>query len=163
MPVCHVIKHKERKMRYSKKIGIAGTVACLIFTACNSESAFAGPIRVVRSDLLIESSMATEVRYRRRVRRGAIGPGAVLGLFGALIGGAIASSRYNNYSDYAYGQPYGYDYGYAPGYSGGAVFGGGRVRNGGARGPRFGGGVAHIGRAGGVAHTPGTGVHGGRH
>ncbi len=50
------------------------------------------------------------VHHRVYRRRHGIGPAAALGLFGAVIGAGIASERYDNYSNYAYGQPY-YSYG----------------------------------------------------
>lgn len=46
--------------------------------------------------------------YRRRAR--GVGPAAVLGLFGAIVGAGIAQQRYDSYSYGAYGQPY-YSYG----------------------------------------------------
>jgi hypothetical protein len=56
-----------------------------------------------------------QVQYRRWNRGRWIGPAAAGIAAGALIGGAIAASQYNN-GYYAYGAAPGYAYGAAPGY-----------------------------------------------
>jgi hypothetical protein len=71
-----------------------------------------------------------QVQYRRWNRGGWVGPAAAGLAAGAIIGGAIASSQYND-GYYAYGAAPGgyYAYGSAPGYYGGNAYGyRGRVR-----------------------------------
>ena len=91
-----------------------------------------------------------EVRYRGRVRhhyrdRSGVGPSAIFGMFGAVIGAAALANSYDNYSNYSYGglNNYGYSPGYGGGYGGGGGFGGGR---GGHGGGHLGGG--HVGGGG---------------
>ena len=75
----------------------------------------------------------TAIRYRRRVVRNAPGAAAVLGMFGALLGGAIAADRYNNYSNYTYGPSYDPGYRDGPVYAPAPFYRGGQPR---FRGPR---------------------------
>ncbi len=157
-------------MLQSGYVRTAGMLAGLLMALMASPAAFAGPVSVVGESILSTPTSAaiSEVRYRRPVRRrSGVGPGAVLGLFGAVLGGVIANQNYNNYSNYSYGQPY--DYGYAPGYvSGPSYVGGGRASFGGRRGGpamRAGGGTRGGGMAhgGGLAHGGGAARGGGGH
>ena len=134
---------------------VAATMAGVVLALALPASAVAGPMRVARSAIISPSTGAMEAVYRRPARRHGVGPGAVLGLFGAIVGGAIASQRYNNYSSYAYGSPN--DYGCAPGYLGGPCFAGGGGRGGDARrvGHAGGGRISRegVGARGGGAHA----------
>jgi hypothetical protein len=134
---------------------LASAFAATFLSLAMPMGASAGPMSFVRSETAQRSPLIEEARARvihRRVRRSGV-PQAVLGLFGAALGAAIASDRYDNYSYYSYGYPngYGYNPGYvgAPGRAGGARghFGGGRGASPG-RGPRGGG----AGRAPGARH-----------
>ncbi len=78
------------------------------------EMTMAAPTSVITNSVVMPASDISLIRKRRVVRRSSVGPAAVLGLFGAIIGGAIANDRYDNYSNYSYGDPYGYSY--SPGY-----------------------------------------------
>ena len=140
----------------SKTFRLAGALVVLLLAFPTVDRVTAGPLNAVDASVLTLSASPdiTEARYRRPVRRRAgVGPGAILGLFGAVLGGVIANQRYDNYSNYAYGQPS--EYGYAPGYVAGPVNrGGGRAGGhlnrggGGARGTAAwrGGGAAHAGK-----------------
>lgn len=139
----------------SNKRRLAGALSGVLLALSLPGVAIAGPMTFPTGTVLLEPAPVTQVHYRRPVRRSGVAPAAVLGLFGAVLGGMIANQRYDNYSNYAYGQPY--DYGYAPGYvarpiyrgGGGRAFGG-RVRAGGSAAHAHGG----AGRAGrGGAHA----------
>ena len=119
------------------------------------------PLGIAGASVTTLESSILDVRYRRPIRRRAVGPAAVMGLFGALIGGAIASSRYDNYSDYSYGPSYGY-YG-SPGYVGNPGYSGVRPQRGGG-GRAFSGGRGFGGRpGGGGGHPAGPGGAGHPH
>ena len=147
-------------MTISRTVLLAVALVSATFTFSTVGGANAAPTTIASGALLSASSPVTEIRYRRRVRRGGIGPAAVLGLFGAVLGGAIANGGYDNYSNYSYGAPN--DYGYAPGYVPAPVHGGGggRVFSGRGGGGHFGGGAR--GGGGGGAHAI-RGGGGGRH
>ena len=86
--------------------------------------------------------MITDVRARARVRRhyhgrSGVGPSAILGMFGAVMGAAALANSYDNYSNYSYGGLN--NYGYSPGYGGGGGYAG-RGGFGGGRGGHAGGG-----------------------
>jgi len=145
---------------------LGAAVGCLVLPLTALDVANAGPIAVVRGSVLSPSDsdqspsdLITDIRYRRPIRhRRGVGPAAVLGLFGAVLGGIAASQRYDNYSYDSYGQPY--DYGYSPGYVSGPIYRGGAGRAGfGGRG----GGARGGGARGGGAHGAGGGVHAGKH
>lgn len=110
----------------SKQSCVVGALTGFLLTLSVPGLATAAPINGGGVAIATPQVPITDVRYRR-----AIPPAAVLGLFGAVLGAAIANSNYDNYDNYsyyAYGQPYGYGYG-----------GGGRVRGGGGH-ARGGGG-----------------------
>ena len=132
---------------------MAGAFAGAALVLSTSGAAIAAPTSVAGIGVVSSPSDVIDVRARGRVRRGggnAI-PGAVLGLFGAALGAAVASDRYDNYSYYSYGYPNGY--GYAPSYGGVPYYGGGQRGFGGQRGG-FGGGRMG-GGGGGRAHVAG--------
>lgn len=108
-------------------LSLAGAIAGVLLALPAPGEAVAGPVSVV-ADTVLSSATSTgisDILYKRPVRRrGNVGSVAVLGLFGAVLGGVIASQNYNNYSTYAYGQPQ--EYGYAPGYVAGPVYRSGR-------------------------------------
>ena len=99
-----------------------------------SGAAIAGPMTFAGKGAIASPSLVTDVRARVRARRGSSSavPGAVLGLFGAALGAAVAGNRYDNYSYYSYGYPNGY--GYSPGYGGSPAYGYGHSGWGGRRG-----------------------------
>ena len=124
------------------------SAAILVAGLASSAPASAAPAMVSNVQAVAASSQLTDVRYRARTRsvrhhyvrrhRGGVGPGAVLGLFGAIAGAAIASNRYDDdyygYPAYGYSQPnYGYGY-YGPAY--GYGYPGVRAYRGGYRGGR---------------------------
>ncbi len=105
-----------------KRAVAAGVMTSVVMTLALPGTPMAAPMPVVGGDVLSPGGSSIEVRYRRPARRNNAGPAAFMGLFGAVLGGVIASSRYDNYSNYAYGQPV--EYGYAPGYVQGRGYGG---------------------------------------
>ena len=122
---------------------LVGTLAVFSVLA----PAGAAPIGIARLEAAAPASLIEPVRARTRYRaaqRNSGVPAALLGIFGAVAGAAIASDRYNNYSRYSYGYPDGYGYGYDPGYVqrpaygyyGGGYYGRGH-RYGGYRGYRW--------------------------
>ncbi len=80
---------------------------------------------------IINIAAKKKVVHKRKVVRRSnnnLAPAAMLGLFGAILGAGIASDRYDNYSNYSYGQPY-YNYNqpyytYQQPYYGGSPWGG---------------------------------------
>lgn len=110
------------------RLSAALTSLVLGFTA--NDVANAMPVGIPAQIGMAVQSPVVDVRYRRTHRRRADNGGAaVLGLFGAVLGGVIANQRYNDYSDYNYGQRY--NYGYSPNYVYGPSYGGGWRRGGG--------------------------------
>lgn len=107
-------------MTRSSLLLATGLVAATALIASVSGGAVAAPLGfasgIVASATNPLPIVDIRARARQRVRRGSNGApvAAVLGLFGAALGAAVASDRYNNYSYGAYGYPGGY--GYAPGY-----------------------------------------------
>ena len=131
---------------------LAGAFAGAALILSTTGAVIAAPTSVAGA--IIVSSPSGLVNVRAQVharRRGNAIPGAVLGLFGAALGAAVASQRYDNYSYYSYGYPNGY--GYAPAYGGVPYYGGGQRGFGGPRGG-FGGGRMG-GGGGGRAHVAG--------
>lgn len=124
--------------RTSRRIAGAMTGLMLFLSGYAVAPAIASPIHVMGSDVMRSQQLATEVRHRRPIRKyrygrrsDAAGQAAVLGLFGALVGAAVANRGHHNYSYYSYGSPS--DYGYAPYYDRGPGyydrgFRGGRYR-----------------------------------
>ena len=125
--------------------GLALVAATFIGVSAAS-SVSAAPMSVAGAEIVTPASQITDVRYRRHYvvrRHRGVGPAAVLGLFGALAGAAIASNRYDDgyyyggYPAYGYGYP-AYGYGY-PAYSYGYGYPAYGYRNRGYyRGPRYG-------------------------
>jgi hypothetical protein len=110
----------------SHRSRIAGAMAGALLACSAPGLAAAAPMSVAGQSVVSPPAPVVDVRYRGRVRHRhhyvrryhhhGIGPGAVLGLFGAALGAAIASDRYDYYPYpyyYSYGYPY---YGYAYGY-----------------------------------------------
>jgi hypothetical protein len=162
---------------------LAGAVTAALISGLGPTGptqARATPLPIVASSAIAPDATLTQIKYkarkkakrhhvRRHYRRGnnAVAA-AALGLFGAALAGAIASSRYDD--DYYYARP-GYYPGYYPGYSygyvaprayyapawrgghrwvgraggwrGGARFSGGWHHGGGFRGGGFRGGIRH--------------------
>jgi hypothetical protein len=114
---------------------MAGAFAGAALVLSASGAAIAAPMPIAAASVVKSPSLATDVRARVRARRGGSAvPGAVLGLFGAALGAAVAGNRYDNYSYYSYGYPNGY--GYSPGYGGVPAYGYGRPGWGGRGGWR---------------------------
>ena len=123
---------------------MAGAFAGAALVLSTSGAAIAAPTSIAGKGVVAPPSVIADVRYRGRVRRGGGAvPGAVLGLFGAALGAAVAGNRYDNYSYYSYGYPNGY--GYAPSYGGVPYYGGGQPGFGGRRGAYGGGRMGAIG------------------
>ena len=113
---------------------LVATVAGAALIFCESGVAFAAPMPSAAASTMTSPSLVVPARARVRARRRSSAvPRAVLGLFGAALGAAIASNRYDNYSYYSYGYPNGY--GYSPGYGGVPAYGYGRP--GWGRGPNW--------------------------
>ena len=93
---------------------ITAALAGIVFNVAIPAASMAAPMPVVASSILSPPDAIAEIRTRKPVRRNNAGAAAFMGLFGAVLGGVIASNRYDNYSNYTYGPPA--DYGYAPGY-----------------------------------------------
>ena len=120
-------------MTRSSLLRMAGALVGAALVLSPIGAARAAPMGVAGHNSMTRPSMITEVRARARIRRGRSAvPGAALGLFGAALGAAIASNRYDNYSYYSYGYPNGY--GYSPGYGGVPGYGYGRPGWGGNHG-----------------------------
>ena len=142
-------------MPYSSfKHVFTAALAAILLVGLLPQAATAMPVTAGTGVVFAPQSALTVIRYRRRVVRRAPGAAAVLGLFGAILGGAIAADRYDNYSNYTYGPSY------DPGYRGGRVyapapiyrgrqpgFRGSRGFNAGPRGT-FRGGAPHAGNPG---------------
>jgi hypothetical protein len=125
-------------MYRSKHLRVTGVLAGCLLTLSITAAATAMPINLIGT--ATPQTLMTDVRYRR-----SIPPAAVFGLFGAVLGAAIANSNNDNYDNYSY-------YAYGPSYSGGYRGGvGGRGRGGGGHA----GGAAHA-RAGRAGHTAGA-------
>ena len=126
----------------SRQSTIAGalTGALLVLSAC--DVATAAPISFAGPAVVAPQTMITDVRARARVRRhyrgrSGVGPSAILGMFGAVMGAAALANSYDNYSNYSYGglNNYGYSPGYGGCYGGRGGFGGGRGGHAGGRRP----------------------------
>jgi hypothetical protein len=104
-----------RTMLNLRNLSIAGTLAGACLGLAPATPALAGPTNLAQLDTYAPHFAVMDVRYRRVARRsnGGIGPAAVLGMFGAIVGTVIANDRYNNYNNYSY-HAYGRsdDYGY---------------------------------------------------
>jgi len=142
-------------MPRSRQSAIAGVLTGVFLVFPVSDQARATPVIFAGTAVVAAQGQIVEARYRSRVRhhyrgRSGVGPSAILGMFGAVIGAAALANSYDNYSNYSYGglNNYGYSPGYGGGYGGGGGFGGGR---GGHGGGHVGGGHAGSGgqRAGG--------------
>lgn len=127
-------------------IATALTGLLLALSACDIATAapmsFAGVAVVAPQTVLVDA----RARVRRHYRgRSGVGPSAVLGMFGAVIGAAALANSYDNYSNYSYGglNNYGYSPGFGGGYGGGGGFDGQRGGRAGGGG-HFGGG-GHVG------------------
>ncbi len=148
-------------MTWTHNHKLAGSLVAAFLALSATGTARAAPLSVAGPSIISPQPQIEQARYkgrvvRRHVRRGGVGAGAALSIFGSVLGAAIASS--NNNDDYYDGSG-GY---YAPGpyyYGGGGrAYRGGGFRGGGVHGGGFRGhaGVAHGGgRA--FAHA-GTGV-----
>jgi hypothetical protein len=128
-------------MRRFRNLLLAATFAGSALTMPAVDMAVAAPLSVAPASVVQGGQMVEQIKYRpkrRVVRRHARGPNpaAVLGVFGAVVGAAIANSRRDD--DYYDGGGYapGYytpqpDYYDAPAYGyGGPVYRGGGHRNG---------------------------------
>ncbi len=121
-------------MSYSVKQVISAALTSALLVRSAPDSATAMPAGMLSAPAASLPPLFQDVRYRRPVRRSrSNGGAAMLGLFGAVLGGVIANQRYNDYSDYNYGPRNGY--GYAPNYDHGPAYGGWR-RDGGFHGQR---------------------------
>jgi hypothetical protein len=108
---------RQRRLQMSNaKIRLVGiALVASLLAAPSVETANAAPLSVAGPSIVQPESQVDQVKYRavrrkvvrHRGRRG-VGPGAVLGVFGAVVGAAIANSRRND--------DYYYDRGYGPGY-----------------------------------------------
>jgi hypothetical protein len=131
----------------------AGALTGVLLALTTSNAAMAAPLNFAGPAVVAPTTLITEVRYRRRIgrhygRRNDAAGAAVLGLFGTVLGAAIANNGYNNYSYQSYGYPN--DYGYGPGYGSAGAYGYGSGRS---STPRHGfggrGRSAHAGLVGG--------------
>jgi hypothetical protein len=140
-------------MSRSRQSAIAGVLTGILLVFPVSDLAKAAPVIFVGTAVVAPKAEIVEVRYRGHVRhhyrgRSGVGPSAILGMFGAVIGAAALANSYDNYSNYSYGGLN--NYGYSPGYGGGGGFGGGRGGGGHVGGGRGGfvggrGGGGHVG------------------
>jgi hypothetical protein len=139
----------------SRQSTVAGALAGVLLLLSACEVATAAPISFAGPAVAAPQTMITNVRARARVRRhyhgrSGVGPSAILGMFGAVMGAAALANSYDNYSNYSYGGLN--NYGYSPGYGGGGGGGGGYGGRGGFAGGRGrhagGGGHAGGGRGG---------------
>ena len=109
-----------------KHLRFIGALTSVALTFSGIGLAEAAPVRMAPSATLAPESSITDVRAKRVVRHRAVrrnnnaGAAAVFGMFGTLLGAAIANDRYDDYSYYSYGYTNGY--GYAPSYSQGPVY-----------------------------------------
>jgi len=104
-------------MSFFSKTRLVGALVGVALTGALSAEAVAGPMSVTPGRGLTVGSSLTDVKYTpkkkrvvRHVRRGGNrAAGAVLGLFAAGVGAAIANSRrydyYDGYPGYYYGGP----------------------------------------------------------
>jgi hypothetical protein len=144
-----------------KTVTIAGALTGVVLVLSACDVATAAPISFAGPAVVAPQTMITDVRARARVRRhyrgrSGVGPSAILGMFGAVIGAAALANSYDNYSNYSYGGLN--NYGYSPGYGGGGGYGGRGGFGGGSGGHAGGGGHGgggHGGHAGGGGHGGG--------
>ena len=85
-------------MKRSRFLSVGRLLVAAALLPATTGLTFAGAI--TNSRLGFAPSAQPIIEIRARARRRASGPpvAAVLGLFGAALGAAIASDRYNNYS-----------------------------------------------------------------
>jgi len=132
----------------SRQSTVAGVLAGVLLLLSACDVATAAPISFAGPAVAAPQTMIIDVRARARVRRhyrgrSSVGPSAILGMFGAVMGAAALANSYDNYSNYSYGGLN--NYGYSPGYGGGGGYGG----RGGFAGDRSGFGGGRGGHAGG--------------
>ena len=114
-------------MLHFRQTYVAGALAGVLLAFSVPDLAAAGPMSFPgASSVTPQTSTIVDVRYCHRYPAG---PAIAFGLFGALLGSAIADSEYDNDDYYGYGGPY---YSGGPGYVGGW--------NGGHRGGHYSGG-----------------------
>ena len=115
---------------FSRRTGAAAGLIALLTTLSSPCEVAAGPVGLSQPNSVTIERLTLDARARTAHRRGGVrqsgpGPAAVLGLFGAIVGGALANSnRYENYSyqsygdanDYGYGRRYGGPQNYGRGY-----------------------------------------------
>jgi hypothetical protein len=96
-----------RIMFHSIQSRFAGALTGVLLAFCAPGLAKAGPMSFPGAAIVTPQAPIVDVRYYRRYP--AV-PAIAFGLFGAILGAAIADGDYDNYDYYGYG---------GPGYSGG--------------------------------------------
>ena len=101
-------------MSHFKLSCVAGALTGVLLAFGVSDLAAAGPMSFPGAGTVTpQTSPIVDVRYYHRY---SAAPAVAFGMFGALLGAAIADSQYDNYDYYGYGGPY---YSGGPGYVGG--------------------------------------------
>jgi len=104
-------------MFHFRPLYVVGALTGVMLTFGAPDLAAAGPMSFPGAGAVTSNTSAiVEVRHYRRYSPA---PAIAFGLFGALLGSAIANSEYDNYNNYDY---YGYggpSYSSGPGYVGG--------------------------------------------